>query len=24
SALKIKATRNCVGQEELQDLPSSS
>jgi hypothetical protein len=23
SAQKIKATRNCVGQEELQDLPSS-
>jgi hypothetical protein len=24
SALKIKATRNCVGQEELQDLPASN
>ncbi|WP_427130775.1 DUF3515 family protein [Pseudarthrobacter sp. S9] len=23
SALKIKATRNCVGQEDLQNLPSS-
>jgi hypothetical protein len=23
AALKIKATRNCVGQEDLQNLPPS-